>query len=102
MSQESLEERFANLERANGESERKLAEAKAKIQSMEKDLEAGKLDKAGLERVKAEIGRTLALIVPELEMAKAVQKKLVAENEALEKQVAAINVETIFCKQLQN
>ena len=35
--------------------------------------------------MKAEIGRTLALIVPELEMAKALQKKLVAENEALEK-----------------
>ena len=70
MTQKSLDARIANLEGANAESKRKLAEAKAKIQAVEKDLAAGKQDEPGLERVKAEIGRTLDSVVAELEMAK--------------------------------
>ena len=70
MTQKSLDVRIANLEGANAESKRKLAEAKATIQALEKDLAARKQDESGLERVKAEIGRTLDSVVAELEMAK--------------------------------
>ena len=91
-----------SLERATVKVKLKLAEAKA----LEKKQTAGKLDEPGVGRVKAEIGRKLTSIEnlkqglasiesleSELKMAKAEQKKLVTENDSLDKRLAAMNVE---------
>ena len=117
MNQENLEERLAALERANAQIKCNLAEAKAEIQAVEKDVAVpGKPDESGMRMAKAEIERKLASIEyylkaevsteklkselasmenvkSEVQMANAVQKKQLAEEEALDKQLAAMNVE---------